>query len=392
MISSNFPALSLRAYSAASERHCHDFAQLVLPLRGSLSIDISGREALLDRGLAAYVDRGAPHEQESTLTNQFLIMDFDPRDFDPRLAERLATRPFIPLTSEANNLIDYMGTSLAKGVVPPSRIQLWIPLLLDSLMGEEPQPRSRLAGLLALMEADPFFDWTPAHMAAKSGLSISRLHALFRQELNTTPGMWLSNLRLSRVCNWLTSTNLPIAELAYRDLLSIVYRRLAEEWGIPVSWSECVAYGQTVKDWPAFTDSASALQYLKRHYKLVILSNVDNESFSASNEKLQTEFDAIYTAEDIGSYKPSDRNFEYMLKKLETLGIQKHEILHTAESMFHDHGPANRHSVASCWIYRRYDQDGFGATMHPGEMPKYNFRFNSMAEFAEAHREEIARG
>jgi len=175
----------------------------------------------------------------------------------------------------------------------------------------------------------------------------------------------------------------------YRDLLSIVYRRLAEEWGVPVPWQDCVVYGHSVKDWPAFRDSIGALQYLKNHYKLVILSNVDNESFSASNETLQVKFDAIYTAEDCGSYKPSDRNFEYMLAKLETLGIKKNAILHTAESMFHDHGPANRHGLASCWIYRRHEQEGFGATIQPREMPKYDFRFNSMADLVEAHEEEL---
>jgi len=175
----------------------------------------------------------------------------------------------------------------------------------------------------------------------------------------------------------------------YSELLAIVYKRLSEEWGVAATPEECAAYGRSVSQWPAFADSPGALQYLKEHYKLVILSNVDNESFAASNAKLGVAFDAIYTAEDIGSYKPSDRNFEYMLDKLKTLGIAKHEILHTAESMFHDHGPANRHSLASCWIYRRHDQEGFGATMHPGDMPKYDFHFNSMAELAKAHREEL---
>ncbi len=79
----------------------------------------------------------------------------------------------------------------------------------------------------------------------------------------------------------------------YRNLLPIVYRRLAEEWGVSVSWSECVAYGHSVKNWPAFSDSAGALQYLKKHYKLIILSNVDHESFAASKKILQVEFDAI---------------------------------------------------------------------------------------------------
>jgi 2-haloacid dehalogenase len=175
----------------------------------------------------------------------------------------------------------------------------------------------------------------------------------------------------------------------YRELLAVVYRRLAEEWGAAASWNECMAYGQSVGDWPAFPDSAEALQYLKRHYKLVILSNVDNASFSASNARLQIEFDAIYTAEDCGSYKPSGRNFDYMLANLAARGIKKHEILHVAESLFHDHAPANSRGLASCWIYRRHGQEGFGATVKPEQMPTFNFRFDSMAELAKAHQNAL---
>lgn len=175
----------------------------------------------------------------------------------------------------------------------------------------------------------------------------------------------------------------------YQDVLAVVYRRLAEEWGVSVSWDECVAYGRSIKDWPAFPDSAEALRYLKQYYKLVILSNVDNESFSASNSRLGVDFDAIYTAEDIGSYKPADANFEYLLAMLKSRGFDRSAILHTAESLFHDHAPANRHGLKSCWIYRRHLQTGFGATLHPGDMPAYDFRFNSMADMVEAHKAEI---
>jgi 2-haloacid dehalogenase len=175
----------------------------------------------------------------------------------------------------------------------------------------------------------------------------------------------------------------------YRDLLAVVYRRLAEEWSVKTSWEDCVRYGNSIKDWLAFPDSAAALGYLKLHFKLVILSNVDNESFAESNKKLGVDFDAIYTAEDIGSYKPSESNFEYMLAMLKSRGYEKTDILHTAESMFHDHAPANRHGLKSCWIYRRYEQQGFGATMHPGEMPHYDFRFNSMKEMADTHKKEM---
>jgi 2-haloacid dehalogenase len=176
--------------------------------------------------------------------------------------------------------------------------------------------------------------------------------------------------------------------MKYSELLAVVYKRLSEEWGVPASWAECQAYGHAVKDWPAFPDSVDALAYLKQHYKLVILSNVDNESFAYSNRRLGVTFDAIYTAQDIGSYKPAQRNFDYMIDKLGTLGVGKQQVLHTAESLFHDHGPANRAGLSSCWIYRRHGQQGFGATMDPGVTPKFDFRFTSMAELAAAHRAE----
>jgi len=185
-----------------------------------------------------------------------------------------------------------------------------------------------------------------------------------------------------------SSTQAQTPGRIYSQLLAVVYKRLAEEWQLTVTWEDCLAYGNSVQNWPAFADSAASLQYLKQHYKLVVLSNIDNASFAFSQARLQVEFDAAYTAEDVGSYKPDDRNFEYMLENLARLGIGKSDILHTAESMFHDHAPANAFGLANCWIYRRHDQSGFGATMNPGDMPTYDFVFNSMAELVEAHKAE----
>ncbi len=187
-----------------------------------------------------------------------------------------------------------------------------------------------------------------------------------------------------------SSQQVATPAMTYSTLLAVVYKRMAEDWGVPAAWDECQAYGNSIRDWPAFPDSAEALDYLKKHYKLVILSNVDNASFAHSNRRLGVEFDAVYTAEDIGSYKPSSRNFDYMLDKLRGHGFAKRDILHTAESLFHDHAPANKHELASCWIHRRHNRQGFGATVDPGAVPKHDFRFNSMAEMVAAHRAGLA--
>ena len=130
-----------------------------------------------------------------------------------------------------------------------------------------------------------------------------------------------------------------------------------------------------------------------KYYKLIILSNVDNASFAFSRVRLGVAFDAVYTAEDIGSYKPSARNFEYMLDHISDLGLGHADVLHTAESLFHDHVPAKTQHLATCWIYRRHAQKGFGATMDPGTRPDTDFRFNSLANWSRrTGREARGRG
>lgn len=177
--------------------------------------------------------------------------------------------------------------------------------------------------------------------------------------------------------------------MPYSELLGVVYDRVTREFGLATNAGEAARFGGSVPKWPAFVDSVGALQYLKKYYKLVILSNVDRESFKGSNARLQVEFDHIFTAQDIGSYKPTQHNFDYMIDKLAAEGIQKQDILHTAESLFHDHVPANKAGLATAWIHRRHAQQGFGATQPPETMPRYDYKFTSMADVARAHQEAL---
>jgi 2-haloacid dehalogenase len=178
--------------------------------------------------------------------------------------------------------------------------------------------------------------------------------------------------------------------MIYSELLATVHQRLASAWNVTQDEAGHARFGASVPDWPAFPDSAVALAYLKQHYQLVILSNVDRVSFKGSNRRLGVEFDAIYTAQDVGSYKPNPRNFEHMLAQLAQRGVTRTAILHTAQSLFHDHAPAKRFGLASAWIDRRHDQQGWGATMAPPEGASYDFRFPSMAAMVEAHKAERA--
>ena len=176
--------------------------------------------------------------------------------------------------------------------------------------------------------------------------------------------------------------------MLYSELLAAVHRRLAREWNAAMTDADHARFGASVPDWPAFPDSPAALAYLKQHYKLVILSNVDRAGFAASNRRLGVTFDAIYTAEDIGSYKPNPANFQYLLDHLAEMGVQREKILHTAQSLFHDHAPARKFGLASAWIDRRHDQSGGGATVAAPAGTTYDFRFPSLQAMADAHRDE----
>src|SRR5271163_2783271 len=115
--------------------------------------------------------------------------------------------------------------------------------------------------------------------------------------------------------------------MIYSQLLAVVHSQIGKEWGIKTTPAEDAQFGASIKDWPAFEDSPAALQYLKKFYRLVILSNVDRASFRESNKRLNVQFDSIFTAQDIGSYKPSLANFEYMLSKMAKAGYGKQDIL-----------------------------------------------------------------
>ncbi|KAL8753795.1 MAG: hypothetical protein Q9199_004794 [Rusavskia elegans] len=166
-------------------------------------------------------------------------------------------------------------------------------------------------------------------------------------------------------------------DLLYSQLLSKLHPALASHLNL--------------SSWPAFPDTLEALKRLHKHFKLVVLSNTDRASFGATNDTQLpgVEFDAVLTAQEIGSYKPDRRNFEYLLDYVHrTWGISQDEVLQTAQSQFHDHYPAKEAGIRSAWIVRP------GAIM--GEQGKkgeeiWDWRFDTLGEMADAVEEEAGR-
>jgi putative hydrolase of the HAD superfamily len=175
------------------------------------------------------------------------------------------------------------------------------------------------------------------------------------------------------------------AEL-YPDILARGFRGLGAELGVAVREADATALAGSVPDWPAFADSHDALVELGERFQLIILSNVDRRSFAGSQTRLGVTFTSVLTAEDIGSYKPSPRNFAALEEERRRLGVARGRLLHVAQSLFHDHVPARRAGLPTVWINRRHDRPGWGATPEPAGSVRPDWEFPSLAAFSAAVR------
>ncbi len=169
----------------------------------------------------------------------------------------------------------------------------------------------------------------------------------------------------------------------YPEVLAETMRRIAHELERPVTNVELYAFARSVGSWLPFDDTVASLHTLAKHFELIVVSNVDNISFRQSNDHLDVEFDSIITAEDVGSYKPAKRHFAALGDALAAKGYSPSEHLHVAQSLYHDHVPAKEHGFTTCWIDRRQDRLGYGATPKAADVEP-DFRFGNLIDFLAA--------
>jgi len=191
---------------------------------------------------------------------------------------------------------------------------------------------------------------------------------------------------------WATQPLLP-----YDANLTSAFLLLAAEVGVSLPSSletDPSDIGTAPGRWPAFPDSVAALLKLKKHYRLIILSNVDDANIARtiSDNLSPVEFDGVYTAQQIGSYKPSLNNFAYLFAHAkEDFGVDKEqgELLHVARGLTADHVPAKEVGLRSAWIARGGDRDGnygtggdLGKLMAEGKLG-FEWKFDTLGDFAE---------
>jgi 2-haloacid dehalogenase len=163
----------------------------------------------------------------------------------------------------------------------------------------------------------------------------------------------------------------------YRQILREALTATIAERGVSLTEQARASLGGSVAEWPAFPDSAAALARLRQRFGLAVITNCDNDLFDFSDERLGRPFTWRITAQQVGSYKPARRNFEFALQRM---GLPPERVVHVAQSLYHDHVPAQAMGLRTVWVNRRHDRAGFGAT--PPASVKPNLTVTDMASLA----------
>jgi 2-haloacid dehalogenase len=156
--------------------------------------------------------------------------------------------------------------------------------------------------------------------------------------------------------------------VTYRAVLGQVVDGFGEQLGFAATQAERYALSESVPSWPPFADTGPGLRALKTRFKLAVITNCDTDLFAATAKQFPVSFDEVITAEQVGSYKPSRKNFEVAFERL---GVPRENILHVAQSLYHDIAPARELGLTTVWVNRRGNASGSGATPQATATPDY---------------------
>ena len=172
--------------------------------------------------------------------------------------------------------------------------------------------------------------------------------------------------------------------LRFPDDLGRCYSRIASALDLPDTDEYRALMIERVGDAKPFPDSAEALSRLKARYKLIAMTNARRWAFEKFQEKLGNPFWAGFTTDDTGTEKPDPAYFDHVFDFVAKDRRSKDDILHTAQSQYHDIGISRELGMTNAWIERRHDKDGYGGTIEPKQFTEPDYHFHALIELAEA--------
>jgi putative hydrolase of the HAD superfamily len=170
----------------------------------------------------------------------------------------------------------------------------------------------------------------------------------------------------------------------FPDDLVRVWHDVARDLELPQDPDLAKAFRDSVPSWPAFPDSGDALRRLRSRCKLVAMTNAQRWAHTHFENTLGHPFADTVTVDDAGVEKPDPQFFAFARGRLSVAGFALADILHVAQSQYHDIGVARELGYTVCWIERRKGQSGYGGTLAPSRVTAPDYHYASLVELADA--------
>lgn len=207
------PVISLRSYGGEARHHRHGFHQFVLPLRGRLELDTHAGARCVDAATALLIPANEDHCFRAEGENRFAVVDVAD---DHPLCERAQKEPALVVSPALTHQLAQLESCAQMGTLSARFRHHWTALLFETLeTGVAPAADSasrRFEFAVARIRSGRVAD--VADLASQVGLSVARVHALFRRHAGTTPGDYLLRARLERGAAMLAASDRPIADIA----------------------------------------------------------------------------------------------------------------------------------------------------------------------------------
>jgi putative hydrolase of the HAD superfamily len=170
----------------------------------------------------------------------------------------------------------------------------------------------------------------------------------------------------------------------YPDDLERCWHVVAPRLNLPDSDALAKGLRDSVADWPAFPDSVEALRRLRRHFKLVTMTNAQTWALAHFSKTLGDPFDMLLSCDDALCEKPDPRYFAYARGRYDgAWGFKQTDNLHVAQSQYHDIGVSKSLGITTCWIERRHGMKSSGGTI-ASKRTEPDYHFHTLAQLADA--------
>ncbi len=134
----------------------------------------------------------------------------------------------------------------------------------------------------------------------------------------------------------------------YAEVLRRTAVQISKQLGWPLEPSRSGFLPNSVSRWPAFKETNTQLDRMRKKFELGLISNIDDKLLGETRRWFKTDFDLVVTAQQVRSYKPDPAHFKEAERRI---GGKKGWV-HVAESYYYDVEPCIKLKIPVIWVNR----------------------------------------